>query len=478
MAGRFNNPYPQFLDSTPEAYSGGTLSFYASGTSTLQSVYSDEALSTPITNPVTLNAAGRATTDIFLQDLEYKVVLKDSSGTTIWTADPVSARDSSLIAKTLTGSGSPNGTVAGTAGSSTILPDFYWDYTNRVLYVCTTTGTSSTAVWTAINASSATASVPPPQGRLTLTSNAPVLSSGVSAGTAVYYTPFIGNQAPIYNGSTMVPTEFAELTLTLSSSHAANSIYDIFVFNNSGVVTLATGPAWSSATAGSGSRGTGAGTTELTRVKGLWVNAVSMTARNGSTTYTVGANLGTYLGSIFMDGSNGQVTCHTAFGQSRKWGVWNAYNRVPTTLLAGDSTASWNYTTNTIRASNNTSANSLTTLIGLPEEAVDLSFVQSVIGGSTSLTSQIIANFEIGIGVNSSSTFSGKKGFGGIRSTGGTSSIDVVLQCDLTASHLALPTIGTNAYSCNERTTQVNGAPTVNYQGTSASMLLKAVFRA
>jgi hypothetical protein len=474
MAGRFNNPYPQFLDSTPEAYSGGTLTFYASGTSTPQSIYSDESLSTPITNPVTLNAAGRASTDIFLQDLEYKVVLKDSSGNTIWTADPVSARDSSLIAKTLTGSGSPNGNVAGTAGSSTILPDFYWDYTNQILYVCTTTGSSSTAVWTAINASSATASVPPPQGRLTLTSNTPVLTSGVSAATAVYYTPFIGNQAPIYNGSTMVPTEFSELTLTLSSSHSANNIYDIFLFSNAGVITLATGPAWSSATAGSGSRGTGAGTTELTRVKGLWVNAVSMTGRNGSTTYTIGANLGTYLGSIFMDSSNGQVTCHTAFGQSRKWGVWNAYNRQPINLLAGDSTASWVYSTTTIRPSNNSTANSLTVFMGLAEQRVQVEFTQTVrVATTTSNSGQAV--YSIGIGWNSTTAFSGLRGSVENRVDASSSAIDFTMTTP--SRYVVAPSLGTNVTTSLETTGGTSGTPTITRYGQETGMALSAVYQ-
>jgi hypothetical protein len=245
--------------------------------------------------------------------------------------------------------------VAGTAGSSSVLPDFYWDYTNSILYVCTTTGSSSTAVWTAVNASAATPATPAPQGRLSLTPSTPVLVSDTT-NNGVYYTPYVGNLIPVYNGSTMIPTTFSELFLTPVASHAANTIYDVFVFSNSGVLTLVTGPAWNTSTAGAGARGTGAGTTQLTRVQGLWTNAVSMSARNGSTTYTVGANLGTYVGSIFIDSGGTSTTRHIGYGQSRKWGLWNAYNRVPIFIQAGDSTASWNYTTNTIRASNGSSA--------------------------------------------------------------------------------------------------------------------------
>lgn len=410
MAGRFVNPYPQMLDATPEVYAGGKLYFYATGTSTPLDTYTTKALAVANSNPIVLNSAGRPAVDIFLQDLEYKVVLKDSSDQTIWTADPVSHRDSLLVAKTVTGSGSPNGSVAGTAGSSSVLPDFYWDYTNSILYVCTTTGSTSTAVWTAVNASSATAAVPAPQGRLTLTSATPVITTQVTAATAVYYTPYTGNLVPIYNGSSMSPTEFSELTLTLVASHAADTIYDIFVFSNSGVLTLVTGPAWSTSTAGSGARGTGAGTTQIARVKGLWTNAVSMTGRNGSSTYTVGANLGTYLGSISMDGTNGQVSCHLSYGQGRKWGIWNAYNRTPIILKAGDTTAGWTIEgggSGAYRALNGSASNAVTLFTGLPEQTYEF---ETYLRASLTITTDQSVQFFTAIGFNSTSSGSGSYG--------------------------------------------------------------------
>lgn len=66
----------------------GTLTFTRTGTSTAKDVYSDKALSNSVTNPVTLDAAGRISTNIFLlNDEGYRVVLKNSSGSTIWTRD-------------------------------------------------------------------------------------------------------------------------------------------------------------------------------------------------------------------------------------------------------------------------------------------------------------------------------------------------------------------------------------------------------
>lgn len=49
-----------------------------------------------------------------------------------------------------TGSGSPNGVLAGNANRNGVC-DSYYDVTNNAFYMCTTTGTTSTAVWTSTN---------------------------------------------------------------------------------------------------------------------------------------------------------------------------------------------------------------------------------------------------------------------------------------------------------------------------------------
>lgn len=256
---------------------------------------------------------------------------------------------------------------------------------------------------------SLTAPLVEPQGYLTLATSStdPIITSDQSAKTAVYYTPFVGNLVPIStDGVVFIPREFAQLTLSLVSNHLANAIYDVFVWDESGTITIGTGPAWNTATAGSGARGTGAGTTELTRLKGLRVNANSMTTRNGSSTYTVAANKGTYLGSISIDGSAGQVTCHTSYGQSRKWGVWNAYNRRKIYMKSGDSTSSWSVASAypTFAATHADATNKISTFCGLPEEVIALKYSQD---GDTAATSR---SGYIAIGVNSTSTVTGTIG--------------------------------------------------------------------
>lgn len=475
MAGRLPDPFLSWANSAGVPYAGGSLTFYETGTSTPLDTYNDPDLAAPHanSNPLTLNSAGRPDTAIYLLNQAYKVVLKDSSGNEIWTADPVTGTDFASVIITKTGSGSPNGVVAGTAGSPGVLATAYWDYTNAIEYRCTTTGDAATAVWTAINAQAATATVNPPQGYLTSLpagSGGPILTANVLAATAIYYTPFTGNLVPIYNGSRMIPTEFTELTLTLASQHALSTIYDVFVFSNSGVLTLVTGPAWSVSTAGSGARGTGAGTTEITRLKGYWVNAVSMTGRNGSTTYSIGANLATYLGSIFIDGTAGQVTCHRAWGQSRKWGIWNAYNRQPLYLKAGDATASWPYNSASIRVSNNAAANALSVFCGLAEEFFDLQFNQRVFIQTAQPDTALASP---GIGWNSTSAKSGFIGAIGTSLNGGDQS--VTIDGNGCAEFLQVPALGVNVVSALESTPDTGA--TITWYGGEDEMVLSAKWR-
>jgi len=280
-----------------------------------------------------------------------------------------------------------------------------------------------------------------------------VLAAGVTAATSVYYTPYIGNLVPIYDGSSINTASFSELTLTLNSNHVASNIYDVFLFYDSGAVTIGTGPAWNTATAGSGARGAGAGTTELSRaVGGFYTNAFAMTARNGAATYTVGANQGSYVGSIFIDGTNGQVSCLLAYGQSRKCGVWNAYNRVPIILKAGDPTATWTYTVNAWRPSNNNTANKITVFCGLPEEMTDSKFIQEAFSSSGSLDTFT------GIGWNSTTAPNGTIGVYNFAAQ----------YLSQPANTIAAPFIGIANVTSLEKTE----SGTAGYAGTEANMSL------
>lgn len=318
----------------------------------------------------------------------------------------------------------------------------------------------------------------PPQGYLTLTSGTPIITGDVTAATVVYYTPFKGDRVPIStDGSTFKMRQFSELTLTLSTNHVASGIYDVFLFDNSGVTTIGTGPVWNTVTAGSCDRGTGAATSELTRLHGFHVNANSMTARNGSTTYTVAANEGLFVGSIYIDSTAGEVTCHRTYGQSRKWGISNAYNRVTIRLKAGDSTTSWNYTTATIRQSNGSTGNTLVVFDCLGEEEIKSTFKQKLSYVNVSNTANQGGGSFIGIGWNSTTAFSGTQGMAELASfsIAGPINYSINFLATATGEYVAPPALGINSVNALEQTTGNSGQ---SFYGTEADMLLTAEWAA
>lgn len=83
------------LDANAYASPGATATFYATGTSTLITVYSDEAGSIPTTNPVVADGNG-----IFPQTyalVDAKVIVRDAGGATLWTIDPVPATSNEAV---------------------------------------------------------------------------------------------------------------------------------------------------------------------------------------------------------------------------------------------------------------------------------------------------------------------------------------------------------------------------------------------
>jgi hypothetical protein len=456
-------PFVKVLDSNGAPIVGAVLKVYQAGTTTYLAIYSDASLTIPLSNPLSGASASNASGDFprfYLAQGTYKLRAETSTGTLIWEWDNIDTGLSAGVGALPISAGGTGAVTAAAARANLGVPS-----TSEMSDLAASIATLSSSVQNIVSS---------PQGRLTLTTGTPVLATGVSAAAAVYYTQFIGNIVPVYNGSQFSTRAFtSDLALTLNANHVANAIYDVFVYWDGTNLQIGTGVAWNTATAGSGSRGAGAGTTELVRVNGLWVNKFDIAYRNGATTGTITANQGTYVGSIAMDGTNGQVSCLTAYGQSRKWGVWNAYNRKKIILQAGDATASWNYTTGTVRPSNNSSANSLTVFTGLPEEEFDITFLQMVQGGSATGASQVLAGWSTGIGWNSTTAFSGMRASPQVRVDG--SSVDILNQVVSLANYIAAPTIGINTATCLEITTPINNA-SVLYFGSSANMLLKAAW--
>lgn len=89
-------PHVWFLNATGAPCNGCSLYTYAAGTTTPLATYTDSAGVSQNTNPILLDASGAASTppgngQIWLGRNSYKFVLKDPGGTTLWTADNVTA---------------------------------------------------------------------------------------------------------------------------------------------------------------------------------------------------------------------------------------------------------------------------------------------------------------------------------------------------------------------------------------------------
>jgi hypothetical protein len=206
-------------------------------------------------------------------------------------------------------------------------------------------------------------------GFTSLTNATPIVCTaaghGLVNGDDVWFSGVVGNTAA--NGFWTV-SGVAGAAFTLTGS-VGNGLY------SSGTGTFA-------------SRGVGSGTSQLVKNGGFYVNSVQINVYNGVTPYTISAGLAIYVGSILIDGTAGQVTCNRSYGQSRKFGLWNAYNRKTIILKSGDSTASWSYTGSAFRASNNNNANSCIVFCGLPEEQVScLTSLRASSGAGASQTS-------------------------------------------------------------------------------------------
>lgn len=223
-----------------------------------------------------------------------------------------------------------------------------------------------------------------PQGRLTLTTAVPVMTTTVSGATTIRYTPYVGNLVPIYDGTNMIPTAFSELSNITSNTSTgsagpvvvvANSNYDLFVWNNAGTPTLTRGPAWTNDT----TRSAG---TALVRQNGILLN-------NSTITNGPAASRGTYVGTVR---SNGSSTIDYIFGGSAaggtaaSLGVWNMYYRMLTATTVVDSTSTWSYTAATIRPSDNSTNNRVSFVIGLAEDSIDAYFQDRSDGGATNGT--------------------------------------------------------------------------------------------
>ena len=88
-------PHWSFVDASGAPCAGCTLTTYLAGTTTATPTYTDVSGASQNTNPIVLDASGSAM--IWVGTPTLKLVLKDTGGTTIWTADNVPAGSSNTV---------------------------------------------------------------------------------------------------------------------------------------------------------------------------------------------------------------------------------------------------------------------------------------------------------------------------------------------------------------------------------------------
>ena len=136
------------------------------------------------------------------------------------------------------------------------------------------------------------------EGRLTLESGVAVSTTDQTAKTTVYFTPHIGTNISLYDSGDWDIFTFSELSLSISG-YTADTNYDIFIYNNSGTLTLQS-VAWTDDTNRA---------TDIITLNGVYVLSGATTRR--------------YLGTIRTTSSTGQ--CEDS--EDRRF-VWSYYNQV------------------------------------------------------------------------------------------------------------------------------------------------------
>jgi hypothetical protein len=206
-----------------------------------------------------------------------------------------------------------------------------------------------------------------PGTRLTLTTGLPVTVSDVTASTSVYLAPdsdkYVLVRNSVSSGLIRQTIPAAGISLRLNATdHLANTNYDVFTYAISdGTAVIATGPAWTSATARNGA---------ISQVDGTWVNTSSMSlkydnaAAGTTTSVTAAAGTATYVGTIRTVAA-GQTEDSLA-----KRFVWNMYNRRPRTMRVLETTDTWTYSTAAWQQVRAQTTNQLAFVLGLNEDAV------------------------------------------------------------------------------------------------------------
>ncbi len=150
------NAVQQFFDNNGNPLSSGKVYTYDAGTSTLRTTWKDSAESIPNTNPIVLDAGGKA---IIYGSGTYRQVVKDRNGNLIW--DAVTAPGGGGSSPSLVGDGNLVGTVLPWSGliapnqylfaygeeiARASFPEFFIATTQQLNVICSSASNTLTGV--------------------------------------------------------------------------------------------------------------------------------------------------------------------------------------------------------------------------------------------------------------------------------------------------------------------------------------------
>lgn len=195
------------------------------------------------------------------------------------------------------------------------------------------------------------------EGRLSLSSTAPLPTTDVTAATTLYYLPFRGDGVTLYDGTRWNRYTIPALGASIALPPAADTNYDVFAYQNAGVVTLEL-VAWSGATTRA---------TSLTRTNGILRKTGDLTRK--------------YLGTVRTTSVAGE----SSDSRYQRF-CWNNYNRALRWLEKYEATASWTYTTAAWRQANGDTANKVEFVTGLLEDAISVTVAVDAANSSASVS--------------------------------------------------------------------------------------------
>lgn len=210
------------------------------------------------------------------------------------------------------------------------------------------------------------------EGRLSLTDGVSVTTADVTGASTIYFTPHTGRRISLPDPTSSGTIRLYYLGNTLSivlSSLTSGLPYDLFIYDNAGTVVLDK-VAWTN------------GTTRAV--------AIARDTSLGYWTGTVNSSIGRYVGTFYSTSTT------TTEDSAAKRLLFNAHNRVRKSMIAIDTTDSWNYSTASYQQANASTANQLAMMRGLDEDSVD-AFARSAVLNSTAT----LRGVRTGIGLDS-----------------------------------------------------------------------------